>query len=168
MMSGRRNSYTVASRSLVVHWVRENEATYHGAARHFSIDRKRIREWMDKYDEFKRGGAQGKRRRLTTSRSPLFPDLEQCLFILEEERSEGRPVSNTALPVKALQIAGGLKLDDLHASVGWLWRRKRWNNVGIRAGTNTSQKVPADYADLLHIFCKAIITLRKASDIQPS
>ena len=61
----------------------------------------------------------------------------------------------------------------MQVSVGYGW--KRWNIVGIRAGTNTLQKVPADYADLLHTFRKAIITLRKAiitlhkaSDIEPS
>ena len=55
------------------------------------------------------------------SRSPLFPDVEQRLFIfLEEERSEGRPECNIALTAKALQIAGGLKLEDFHASVSWL------------------------------------------------
>ena len=38
----------------------------------------------------------------------------------------------------------------------------------MRAGTNTSKKVPADYADRLHTFRKAIITLHKANDIKPS
>ena len=53
-MSGQHNSYTVAFEVSVVDWVRENEVTIHRAGRHFSIDRKQVREWTDKYDKFKR------------------------------------------------------------------------------------------------------------------
>ena len=47
--------------------IRQNEASIHKAAKEFSIDRKRVQEWSEKYDELKRhsGGVPGKQRRLT-------------------------------------------------------------------------------------------------------
>ena len=164
--TGRRNSYTVAFKISVVEWLRKNEASCHKAAKEFSIDRKRVREWSERYDVLKQhgGGVSGKHRKLSTGRAPLSADLNQRVFdYLEEERSEGRPVSNDALMAKAAQIAGGLGLEDFKASRGWLWRWKRRNNVGMHTGTNTSQKVPADYVDLLHRFRKTIIAHRKVS-----
>ena len=48
-------------------------ASIHKAAKAFSIARKRVREWSEKYEELKRhsGGAPGKRRKLTMAREPL-------------------------------------------------------------------------------------------------
>ena len=40
-------------------------------------------------------------------------------------------------------------------------------NIGMRAGTNSAQKVPSDYADLLHTFRKTIIIARKTHKIEP-
>ena len=86
----------------------------------------------------------------------------------EKERSEGRPVSNQLLKTRAIQIAGGLKIAGFRASCGWLSQWKQWYNVGVRAGTNNAQKIPADYADLLHSFRKSVITIRKAENIGPA
>ena len=88
---------------------------------------------------------------------------------LEEERSEGRPVSNELLRRRALQIAGGMQLEDTFtASAGWIARWKSRFGVGIRCGTNSSQFVPANYADKLMTFRKVVISIRKNKNISPS
>ena len=87
---------------------------------------------------------------------------------VRKQRSEGRPVSNQLLKSKAIQIAGGLNIECFRASCGWLNRWKQWYNVGVRAGTNNAQKIPKDYADLLHTFRKSVITIRKAENIGPA
>ena len=170
MCSRRRSSYTVNFKVSVVKWTRKNEASLHAAATGFNVDRKRVRDWTQKYDELKGkcAGAPGKWRKLSTGRPPISTDLDQrVLEFLEEERGEGRPVSNACLQAKVAQIAGGLNgIEGFKASAGWLWRWKQ--GIGLRAGTNAAQKVPADYQDQLHDFLRTIIAIRRAKHIQPS
>ena len=85
-------------------------------------------------------GAKKKRRRLYSGgRRPLSTDLDQKVFqFLEEERSEGRVVTNDMLRTKAVQIAGGLSIQGFKGSNGWLWRWKKRYGVGMRAGTKNS------------------------------
>ena len=113
-------------------------------------------------------GALGKRRHLPHGK-PLSVELDQKVFeFLEDERSEGRPVSNQLLKTKAFQIAGGLRIEDFKASCGWLSRWKQQYNVGVRAGTNSVHRLPVDYADQLHTFRKSVITIHKAESIGPA
>ena len=151
----------------MVEWHRNNGASLHKTAKRFSVDRKRVREWCQKYNVLKgqTSGALGKRRHLTHSK-PLSVELDQKVFeFLEDERSEGRPVSNQLLKTKAIQIAGGLRIEGFKASCGWLSRWKQRYNVGVRAGTNSAQRLPADYAD--QPFRKSVITIHKAESIGP-
>ena len=170
MSTPRRNSYTVSFKVFMVEWQRKNEASIHRTAKHFSINRKLVREWCQKYSLLKRqtSGAPGKRRCHCWGK-PLSVELDQkvCEF-LEEERTGGRPVSNQLLKTKAIQIAGGLNIAGFRASCGWLRRWKQQYNVGVRAGMNNAQKIPADYADLLYSFRKSVITIRKAENIGPA
>ena len=145
-----RNSYTVRFKASVVEWQCKNEASIHTTAKHFSINRKCVCKWCQMYSRLKGQtcGGLGKRRRLCWGK-PLSVELDQKVFeFLEEERSEGRPVSNQLLKTKVIQIAGGLKIAGFRANCGWLSRCKQQYNVGVRAGTNNAQKIPADYEDL--------------------
>ena len=111
-------------------------------------------------------GAKAKRRKLCSGRTPLSPELDQRLLeFLKEERSAGRPLSNACLQAKAAEIGSGLRLCGFKSSPGWLWRWKRRNGVGMWCGTNSAQKVPADYADQLHHFRNSVIAVRKAKNI---
>ena len=111
---------------------------------------------------------QGKRRRVCCGK-PLSTELDQKVYeFLEEERSQGRAVSNEVLKSRALQVAGGLRIEGFKASCGWLERWKRRYNVGMRAGINNAQKLPSDYVDLLHTFRKTIIIARKTHKIELS
>ena len=65
-------------------------------------------------------GAQGKRRHVCCGK-PLSTELDQKVYeFLEEERSQGRAVSNEVLKLRALQVAGGLRIEGFKASCGWL------------------------------------------------
>ena len=87
MCSHRRSSYTVNFKVSVVEWTRKNEASLHTAAREFNVDRKRVRDWTQKYDELKGkcAGAPGKRRKLSTGRPPISTDLDQRVLEFLEE-----------------------------------------------------------------------------------
>ena len=64
------------------------------------------------------------KRKIGCGRKPLSFDLDIKVFeFLEEERSEGRPLSNEMLRLRALQIAGGLQLEHTFTpSAGWIAR----------------------------------------------
>lgn len=156
---------------LVVDWLRRNQRNVSLAAREFSIDRKRVREWDQKYDLLQKSnkGASAKRRKISIGRPALHPNLDlKVMEFLEVERSSGHPVSNRALLTHASQLAGGPGIEGFKASQGWLWRFKRRNHIGYRCGTNSAQKVPADYLHQLQHFRKQIITSRKKHSIDPS
>ena len=57
---------------------------------------------------------------------------------------------------------------NITSCIGSSSRWKQRYNVGVRAGTNNAQKIPEDYADLLHTFRKSVITTRKAENIGPA
>ena len=157
---------------MVVDWLRKNDCNVSKAAREFEVDRKRVREWNQKYEVLKSNsvGSKAKRRKIgECGRNPLSTDLDLHVFrYLEEERAEGRVVTNNDLTRKALQIALGLGLTGFKASPGWLLRWKRRHSVGVRCGTNSSQMVPADYAELIQELRASVIRIRKAKDISPS
>ena len=113
MSTLRRNSYSIKFKVSVVEWHHNNEASLHKTAKRFSIDRKRVCEWCQKYSVLKgqTSGALGKHRHINHGK-PLSLELDQKVFeFLEDERSEGRAVLNQLLKTEALQIAGGLKLE---------------------------------------------------------
>lgn len=114
-------------------------------------------------------GANSKRRRLISGRTPLSVELDQRVFeFLEGEIGGDCPVSNTCLQTKAVQIATGLGLTTFRVSKGWLWHWKKRYSIGLRCGTNNFQKVPADYADQILQFRKTIIAVCKVKKIDPS
>ena len=84
-----------------------------------------------------------------------------------EWKAESSPTCMN-LTDKAIQIALGLGLEGFKASARWLTKWKCRHAVGMRCGTNSSQKVPADYAELIQHFRASITKFRKAKDITPS
>lgn len=76
------NSYTVTKKLEVLKWHKENGAVIHRTSKHFSIDRKRIREWLQK-EEVLISNNHGKKkncRKLTAGRKPLSEEIDDCLF----------------------------------------------------------------------------------------
>ncbi len=132
------------------------------------MGRKRVREWDRDYSALlaQNAGARKKKRKL---RPPTSTRVDEAVFeFLEEECAEGRAVSNKQLVAHARQCAAGLQLEGFRPTNMWLRGWKRRFGVGMRCGTNASQKVPADFADQLTQFRKAVIRCRKTHSITPS
>ena len=52
----RQSSYTVEYKLGVLRWYQDNGANKHSTARNFGIDRKRLREWLEKEDRLRDNG----------------------------------------------------------------------------------------------------------------
>ena len=89
-------------------WYHENGENKHAASREFGIDRKRVREWLDKEGSLlsNRVGSEKKKRKLNAGRDPLSVELDHAVLeYLLEERAAGRPVSNGDISAKAIELA---------------------------------------------------------------
>ncbi len=152
MPYGRRCSYTVEFKVMVVDWLRKNDHNLSKTARNLKLIENVFGNGTrcTKTSKSNCVGSKVKRRKIGGGRRPLSTDLELNLFqYLEEERAQGRVVTNLDLSRKAIRIAERLALQNFKASPGWLLNWKRRHSVGIRCGTNSSQKVPADFAEQL-------------------
>lgn len=72
------------------------------------------------------------------------------------------------LQKKAIEVARTLpSLEDFKGSDGWLTRWKKRNKVGIRRGTNESQKLPNDFHEQVLQFKDTIQAKRREHDYTP-
>ncbi|KAH7940855.1 hypothetical protein HPB49_006981 [Dermacentor silvarum] len=86
------HSYTVKKKIEVVEWHRHNGKNVHATARHFSLDRKRIREWEKKYETLlQQNFGKAKLRRKLSNGAPVFSEeVDDALFeFLEREKAQG-------------------------------------------------------------------------------
>ena len=98
---------------------------------------------------------------------PKCQQLDNEVFeFLLDDRLAGRPVSNEDLQLKARDIAQGIPgMEDFKGSDGWLVCWKKRNAVGIRRGTNESQKLPADFQVQVTAFKRSIDAYRDQNDV---
>ena len=78
----------------LLRWYQDNGENKHATARNFGIDRKRLREWLEKADRLRdnRVGAAKKKRKLNAGKEPLSLELDQAVLrFLEEERVAASP-----------------------------------------------------------------------------
>lgn len=149
----------------VVEWLRiAGMQNISATATKYAVDRKRVREWYQKYDQLldTNIGKGKKKRKLHTGGPLCSQQLDNDVYLyLEEERSEGRVVRNKDIKEKALEIARTLGLQQFMASSRWVsaWKQ-RWN-VGYRRGTNTAQKIPVDFKEQLTHFRRSIVRYRE-------
>lgn len=162
------NSYTVEKKLSVLAWHRTNGANLHATSRHFSINRKRIREWISKENELLQNnyGQARRKRKLGLGRSSLSEELDDSLFeFLETERSAGHAVSNKMLQQEAVRIAEDLGLQDFKASDMFLCRWKKRLNVTMRIATNESQKAPEELKEEISTFLQCVKVCRVKKDL---
>ena len=90
----RQWSYTVEFKLGLLRWYQDNGENRHPTARNFGIDRKRLREWLEKEDRLRdnRVGAAKKKRKLNPGKEPLSLELDKAVLrFLEEERVAASP-----------------------------------------------------------------------------
>ena len=123
-----------------------------------------MREWLQNEATLQanRIGSAAKVKRIHPGCNQLSEELDmQVLDFLLDERASGRPVSNLDLQEKAVELARPLGLKEFKGSRGWLRRWKKRHHVGIRRGTNESQKVPEDYREKINDFVTSVKDLRQ-------
>ncbi|KAM7297491.1 uncharacterized protein ISCGN_022642 [Ixodes scapularis] len=158
-----RSSYTIQKEVEVVEWHRKNGANVSKTARHFEVDRKRVREWNTSYQVLLQQchGTNKLKRAIGRGRPVFSEEIDDALMdFLETERSAGRAVSNRLLQEHARKLAEQMGLGNFQASCQYIANWKKRFNVSMRVGTNESQKLPADYVEAITVFRKAVSTLR--------
>lgn len=164
------HSYTVKKKIEVVQWHRQAGRNVHATARHFSIDRKRVREWDKNFESLlQQNFGTAKLRRKLSNGAPVFSEeVDDALFeFLERERSAGRAVSNRLLSEEAVKIAHSLQLGNFAASSQYIKRWKQRFGVTMRQSTNESQKTPDDFSEAAKAFRSAVNSLRARHDYTP-
>ena len=174
----KHRSYTVEFKLSVIKHHRDNNNSLRKTSMDFGIDRKRIREWLSLEDQLlanSKGSAAKKRRILPNGREIFDNEVEfGVLDYLINQRECGIPVSNHDLQQKALEIAKQIHEEDpdpkyleFKASDGWLQRWKKRNRIALLRGTNESQKIPAEYGDLVKGFITEIKAKRQQHRYTP-
>ena len=169
MSSLHRKSFTVKYKLNVMEWYHTNGNNAHATAIHFEIERSLVRRWLAKEKAMKKMKDKTKTKRVHYCiPKPMFPALDDEVYqYLCTERAAGRPVSNKQLKAKAMEIAPRLS-DTFQASGTWLKQWKRRNGVSLWCATNDSQKVPADYKDVLHSFRSQIMQQQIKHSLTPA
>lgn len=144
-------------------WYRQHGRNLHLAEREFSISRKQIRLWDRDFDKLLANGkgSVSTLKKIGTPTAPRSLELDNGVFEwFVDQRVEGRAVANDQLRSKGRELASQLRVTDFKASDGWLRRWKKRFSVGIRRGTNDSQKLPSDYRDRISAFLDSVRSLR--------
>ena len=154
----KRVAYDVSLKLKAVEYA--EKTSKEAAARHFSVDAKRIREWCGQKDqllEMTKSRGKKKRKRLTGGgRKALDSDMEEALFSwIIDLRSRNLRVSRKMIRQHARSIS---TTADFKASVGWLRRFMKRHSLSLRRKTTVCQNTPADCIPKLVSF---VIHLRK-------
>jgi len=136
----RHRAYTLDFKLAVVDWLHTNSASYRAAARQFRIDRKMVRDWVERKEFLRRAVLHygPNKKKLHHGRKPFSLDLDKAVLdYLVQERAEGRCVRDKQLTRKALEFSHCLGLDSsFKATSQWLKRWKRRVKVTFRDGSN--------------------------------
>ena len=123
-------------------WYHDSEENKCDASWEFGIDRKHVREWLDKGAQFAiQPDRVGKQEATVECRKyPLSLELDHAVLeYLLEERVAGRPVLNRDRSAKVIELAQEMSLPDSFKALAiWLKWWKRRNQVSLRCGTNDS------------------------------
>ena len=133
-------AYTLDFKLAVVDWLHSHSASYRAAARQFGIDRKMVRDWVERKEFLRRAVLHygPKKKKLHHGRRPFSLDLDKAVLdYLVQERAEGRCVRDKQLTRKALEFSHCLGLDSkFKATSQWLKRWKRRVKVTYKDGSN--------------------------------
>ena len=136
----RHRAYTLDFKLAVVDWFHSHSASYRGAARQFGIDRKMVRDWVERKESLRTAVSHygPNKKKLHHGRKPFSLDLDKAVFdYLVQERAEGRCVLDKQLTRKALEFSHCLGLDsNFKATSQWLKRWKRRVKVTFKDGSN--------------------------------
>lgn len=122
-------SYTVQYKLSVLDWYHAHGENKKQTAKHFGVDRKRIRDWLKLEQQFRLEPLSNmQRKRNTPGCPPHYQELDKTVLEwYKEQKVQGQKVTNRALRTKALELAPQLGFQDtFKASPNWAvaWRRR--------------------------------------------
>lgn len=124
-------SYTVQFKLNALDWYYKNGENKNLTAKMFSVDRKRIRDWLQDESNLRSDPTPERTKRKRTNCLPQYKDIEEALYqFYIEQREKGCRPKNAELRAKSLEYAMELGYrDSFKASVHWLCNWKRRNKI---------------------------------------
>ena len=125
--------------------------TNRGAASHFSVNEKQVRQWRLKKEELNL--MPKKKKRLDGGgRKARLPDVEETLMAwIDEMRSGNLRITCSALQRKAVELARCEGDTEFTASRGWLANFFHRHELSLRRKTSVSQRLPRDLVPKVYI-----------------
>uniref|UniRef100_A0A672LD51 HTH CENPB-type domain-containing protein n=1 Tax=Sinocyclocheilus grahami TaxID=75366 RepID=A0A672LD51_SINGR len=157
-METKRKKYDLTFKLTVVKFAEQNSGE--AAARHFSVDPKRVREWRKNKAELQRLSEEDdKRARLRGGgRKKASEELEVsvCEWI-HSMRAKHLRVSRKMIRAKAKEVyatvSDGRDEESFTASAGWLDKFLRRNDFSVRRRTTVAQKDAKHFTEKLRNPC---------------
>lgn len=171
-METKRKKYDLTFKLTVVKFAEQNSGE--AAARHFSVDPKRVREWRKNKAELQRLSEEDvKRARLRGGgRKKASEELEVsvCEWIYSM-RAKHLRVSRKMIRAKAKEVyatvSDGRDEESFTASAGWLDKFLKRNDFSVRRRTTVAQKDAKHFTEKLVNFVTYTTRIIKAKKIQP-
>ena len=122
-------SFTMEYKLNVLDWYYAHGENKKQTAKHFGVDRKRIRDWLKLEQQLRMEPPSNmQRRKKNTGCSAHYKVLDQAMLEwCKEQRTQGQKITNQALRTKALELAPQLGYQNtFKASSNWAvaWRRR--------------------------------------------
>lgn len=135
-------SFTVEYKLNVLDWYYAHGENKKQTAKHFGVDRKRIRDWLKLEQQLRMEPPSNmQRKKKNTGCAAHYKALDQAVLEwCKEQRTQGQKITNQALRTKALELAPQLGYQDtFKASPNWAiaWRRR--NKAVFADGDEDSQ-----------------------------
>ena len=167
----RRQKYSMEFKKASIKYAQEN--SIHSAAKKFKVDRKRVREWVQK--EEKVISMKGKRFRVDGGGRKLTDvELEEeVLRWIQQRRSNVLRVSRKLIMFKAKSIYNEKCGDSEElkagfvASNGWLTKFMKRNNLSMQRRTTIAQKVPSNLTTKLVKYAMHVRRLPMKTNFSP-
>ena len=126
-------SYTVQFKLDALDWYYKNGENKNLTAKMFSIDRKRIRDWLQDEPNLRSDPTPERTKRKRSNSLPQYKEIEAALYQYYcEQREKGLKPKNAELRAKSLEFASELGYrESFKASVHWLCNWKRRNKISV-------------------------------------
>lgn len=134
-MGAPYRSYTVQFKLNALDWYYKNGENKNLTAKMFSVDRKRIRDWLLDERNLRTDPTPQRTKRKRANSLPQYKDIEDALYkFYIAQREKGVRPKNAELRAKSLEFASVLGYrENFKASIHWLCNWKRRNKISFAA-----------------------------------
>jgi len=144
----RYRTFSVAFKLHVVEYAQRN--SIRATARHFGLDRKQVRGWLDNRTKYETENRQTTRFRVSRDAVGQHSAMEAQLYdFILDERAAGRCVTGGMIRQEALRL---LPDTNFQASNGWLTRFLRRKHLSFRRITTSGRDLPSNAGENVRLF----------------